>query len=255
MKLHMRDVMIYTVCIMFIIVFQAEGVAVATNVMPKEVMPFVKAKENDKKVYLTFDDGPSINTIKILDILDRFQVKATFFVMANEEPYASKGYREIIKRGHSIALHSYSHDYNFIYRSKNDFFKDLKRLELLLEQEYDVKSHFIRLPGGSGNKLFNQAATKPIIQEILRELKKSGYVYVDWNVDSKDGDSPFTSTQEITSNVLNMSKEHKQAIVLLHDINSMKNTVRALPTIIEGLKKDGFTFEIIDENTPKIQFN
>jgi peptidoglycan-N-acetylglucosamine deacetylase len=255
MKLHIRNLIMYIVCTMFIIVFQSEGAAAAKNVKPKEAVPFMKATENEKKVYLTFDDGPSINTINILDILDQFQVKATFFVMANEEPYASKGYREIIKRGHAIALHSYSHDYKFIYRSKNDFFTDLKRLELLLEQEYGVKTHFIRLPGGSGNKLFYQASTKPIIQDILRELKKSGYVYVDWNVDSKDGDSPFTSAQEITRNVLSTSKEHKQAIILLHDINSMKNTVKALPTIIEALKKDGFTFDIIDENTPIVQFH
>ena len=222
---------------------------------PEEIWPLIKSNENVKRVYLTFDDGPSTNTIKILDILDQYQVKATFFVIGNEEPYAAASYREMIKRGHSIALHSYSHDYNLIYRSKNDFFKDLKRLELLLGNKYSIKTNFIRTPGGSGNKLFYQAATKPIIKDILSQLTNSGYVYVDWNVDSKDGISPYTSTYEIKRNVLNTSHDYKQAIILLHDINDMKSTVKALPAIIEGLKKDGFIFDTINDSTPKIQFN
>lgn len=222
---------------------------------PEELQPFLKANKNVKKVYLTFDDGPSLNTIKILDILDRYQVKATFFVIGNEEGYAANCYREIIKRGHSIALHSYSHDYNLIYGSKNDFFKDLKSLEWLLDNKYGIKTNIIRIPGGSGNRLFYQAATKPIIKDILHQLTNSGYVYVDWNVDSKDGDSPYTSSYQITKNVLHTSHDYKQAIILLHDINDMKNTVKALPAIIEGLKKDGFIFDTINDSTPKIQFN
>ena len=109
--------------------------------------------------------------------------------------------------------------------------------------------------GGSGNKLFYQHSKKPVIKGILRELTNSGYVYVDWNVDSKDGISPYTSAYEITRNVLTYSQNQKKAIILLHDINDMKNTVNALPAIIHGLKKDGFTFEVIDEVAPKIQFN
>lgn len=222
-------------------------------VTSEEMTPMIK--ENTKKVYLTFDDGPSINTMKILDILDQYQVKATFFVIGNEEAYAKNCYREMIKRGHSIALHSYTHDYNLIYRSKNDFFKDLKRLELLLDKKYGATTNIVRIPGGSGNKLFYQESTKPIIKDILHQLTNSGYVYVDWNVDSKDGISPYTSAQEITRNVLSASHNHKQAIILLHDINDMKNTVKALPAIIKGLEKDGFTFDIIDKSAPKIQFN
>ncbi|MEH6948822.1 hypothetical protein V7068_17485 [Bacillus sp. JJ634] len=113
----------------------------------------------------------------------------------------------------------------------------------------------VRLPGGSGNQLMYRAATRPVIKGILQELKDTGYVYVDWNVDSKDGISPLTSQQTITQNVLSNAKHHKQAIILLHDINSMKNTVKALPTIIEGLKEEGYIFDIIDEMTPQIQFN
>lgn len=225
----------------------------AKTITPEELAPLVK--QNTKVAYLTFDDGPSINTIKILDILDEYQVKATFFVIGNEEDYAKKSYQEMIKRGHTLALHSYSHNYNVIYRSKNDFFKDLKRLELLLGDTYGTKTNVVRIPGGSGNKLFYQHSTKPIIQDILEGLTSSGYVYVDWNVDSKDGISPNTSAYAITRNVLTHSRNYKQAIILLHDINDMKNTVQALPAIIQGLKKDGYTFDVISESAPKIQFN
>jgi len=252
-KTSIRTLFILISCLVVCMVFTiGSGLG---QTIPEELDPLIKSDQSLKKAYLTFDDGPSINTMKILDILDRYQIKATFFVMGNKEAYAEKSYREIVARGHSIALHSYSHDYNVIYRSKKDFFQDLKRLELLLSAEYGVKTHFVRLPGGSGNQLMYRAATRPIIKGILQELKDTGYVYVDWNVDSKDGISPLTSQQTITQNVLSNAKHHKQAIILLHDINSMKNTVKALPTIIEGLKEEGYIFDIIDETTPQIQFN
>lgn len=254
MKTLFRSMFITLFCMILSLTWFTNGTIGKTGA-PEEISPLIKANNHVKKVYLTFDDGPSQNTMKILNILDQYQVKATFFVIGNEEGYAADCYREMMNRGHSIALHSYSHDYNLIYRSKKDFFSDLKRLESLLGEKYGTKTNIIRIPGGSGNKLFYQAATKPIIKDILHQLTNSGYVYVDWNVDSKDGISPYTSSHEISKNVLNTSHNYKQAIILLHDINDMKNTVKALPTIIEGLKKDGFTFDTINNSTPKVQFN
>lgn len=222
---------------------------------PEELQPIQEMKRNQKIAYLTFDDGPSLNTMKILDILDQYNVKATFFVMANKEPYAEASYREMIKRGHSIALHTYSHNYQTIYRSKEAFFHDLHKLETFLHDHYGVSSTIVRLPGGSDNRLSHQASTRPIIRSILDELTNSGYIYVDWHVDSKDGDSPNMSTSEITRNVLTRYKNYRQPIILLHDINQMKATVKSLPIIIESMKKDGYDFDIIDESTPKTQFN
>lgn len=252
MKTLIRSLLCMIISTIISITYFSNGTIAETD-YPEEIAPFIKQKT--KVAYLTFDDGPSINTIKILNILDEYQVKATFFVIGNEEDYANKSYQEIINRGHTLALHSYSHNYNLIYRSKNDFFKDLKRLELLLRDKYGANTNVVRIPGGSGNKLFYQYSTKPVIQDILQELTNSGYVYVDWNVDSKDGISPYTGAYEITRNVLTQSHNQKKAIILLHDINDMKNTVNALPAIIQGLKKDGFTFDVIDDSAPKIQFN
>lgn len=253
MKTFLRWLTILIVCTLTVVFISEVGAE--RKIVPDELSPLIKSEENKKTAYLTFDDGPSINTMKILDILNRYQVKATFFVIGNEEPYAQKCYQAMMSRGHLVALHSYSHDYNVIYRSKKDFFHDLKRLEWLLGNKYHIKSNFVRLPGGSGNMLYYREATRPIMKGILQELKQTGYVYVDWNVDSKDGISPFTSAQQITNNVLTHSKGQKQAIILFHDINDMKNTVKALPVIIESLKKKGYSFEIINETTPKTQFN
>ncbi|RRN71648.1 polysaccharide deacetylase [Peribacillus simplex] len=256
---HMKNplkLFLTIVCSFIIILLLTDVLAIHVHAMvPEEMEPILKSKENQKVAYLTFDDGPSLNTMEILDILDRYHVKATFFVKGNEEPYAKECYQEMISRGHAIALHSYTHDYSIVYRSTESFFQDLNRLETMLQKEFGVKSRIVRLPGGSNNRLRHQAATKPIINGILQQLMEKGYIYFDWTIDSTDGISPSISEQQIITSVQKGTKDQKQVNILLHDINSMKNTVKALPDIIEYLKKEGYTFDTIDETTPKIQFN
>jgi peptidoglycan/xylan/chitin deacetylase (PgdA/CDA1 family) len=125
----------------------------------------------------------------------------------------------------------------------------------MLQEEYGIKSRIVRLPGGSNNRLRHQASTKPIINGILQQLTEKGYIYFDWSIDSTDGFSPSISEQQIITAVQKGTKNQKHVNILLHDINSMKNTVKALPDIIEFLKKEGYTFDTIDETTPKMQFN
>ncbi|RFU68274.1 polysaccharide deacetylase [Bacillus sp. V59.32b] len=221
--------------------------------IPPELSPF-KQNDEQKVAYLTFDDGPSLNTKNILDVLDRYHVKATFFVKENEKPYAMKGYREINKRGHVIALHSSSHDYSVIYRSKDGFFEDLNQLEAFLKGNFGISSRLVRFPGGSRNITTRQNATKHVVNEVIQELSKKGYVYCDWNVDSKDGFSSSISEQTIINSVLKGTRNQKQAVILLHDITDMKNTVRALPEIIEGLKEQGYIFDIIHDDSQQVQF-
>lgn len=218
-----------------------------------ELSPIIE-KEKKKVAYLTFDDGPSRNTIRILDILDEYGIKATFFVMANETPEGLVGYDEMIKRGHQIALHTYTHDYREIYTSKEEFFENINQLEAFLSQRYNIKTNLIRFPGGSKNVSSRQYGGSQIMTDIKDECAKRGYRFFDWNVDSKDGISPYVSVSEITSNVLNGVKNKERAIILLHDINAMTNTVTALPNIIKGLKEQGFVFEIINNKTEDMQF-
>ncbi|RFU65392.1 polysaccharide deacetylase family protein [Peribacillus glennii] len=228
---------------------QGTGRPIAVDLLPPGP---INGKQQQRIAYLTFDDGPSTNTKAILDILDRYEIKATFFVMGHEEPYAMKGYKEIKNRGHVIALHCFSHDYSVIYRSKEGYFKDLNRLEVFLKKNFGITSNVVRFPGGSKNITTRQAATKHVVPDIINELTKRGYIYYDWTIDSRDGDSPYVSKQAIIQNVLKEAAHQQQAVILLHDINSMKNTVRALPDIIEGLKSQGFIFDIIDDYSPKV---
>ena len=232
------------------------GLTIYAIPIPDELVPLTNTSEfaERKVAYLTFDDGPSHNTIPILDILDKYQIKATFFVMANRQSYAKQAYEEMVRRGHTIALHSNTHDYRVIYRSKDDFFKDMGKLESLLDHKYAINTKLIRFPGGSNNMLIQRNEKKSIRTDIISELEQRGYTYFDWNVDSKDGISPMISQQTITQSVLTGAKKHKQAVILLHDIDDMKNTVRALPDIIIGLKKQGFEFEMITEDNGKVQF-
>ncbi|WP_051348500.1 polysaccharide deacetylase family protein [Peribacillus kribbensis] len=215
---------------------------------PEEIQPV------QKTAYLTFDDGPSLNTMPILDVLDHYGVKATFFVIGNEEGYAARAYREMVSRGHAIALHTYSHDYDVAYGSVQSYFSDMERLESLL-QKYGVRTNLVRFPGGSKNRAVLYGHKKEVLNGIKTELAKKGYTYVDWNIDSTDGYSPSISKYTIVSNVLKGAKDLEQSVILLHDINSMDNTVRALPEIITGLKEQGYEFDVLNDYTAKkVQF-
>ena len=219
-----------------------------------DFFPVKEQSENKKVAYLTFDDGPSNNTIRILDILDEYQIKATFFVMANSTPVAMEGYKEMIERGHTIALHTYNHDYDKIYVSTDVFFENIVQLEKFLWENFSIKTKTLRFPGGSKNVSSKRYGGQRIMSDIIERCHELGYRYFDWNVDSGDGISPNVSVSSIVTNVLKGAKGKENAIILLHDINAMNNTVTALPTIIKGLKEQGFEFDIISDETEEIQF-
>ena len=230
-----------------------DNVSNAAPSAEKELNPIIEQEEK-KVAYLTFDDGPSRNTIRILDILDEYDVKATFFVMANDSPEGKTGYNEMIKRGHQIALHTYSHNYADIYTSMEAFFHNIEQLESFLAEGYNIRTNVIRFPGGSKNVSSRQYGGPNIMKDIKEECVKRGYRFFDWNIDSKDGISPYVSVGEITSNVLSGARNKDTAIILLHDINAMTNTVTALPNIIKGLQEQGFIFKVISDKTAEMQF-
>ncbi|MGN1402033.1 MAG: polysaccharide deacetylase family protein [Bacillus sp. (in: firmicutes)] len=217
--------------------------------------PFLDYPEDHRKIaYLTFDDGPSTNTIPILDILDEYGIKATFFVMANDSEVGMNGYKEMMERGHTIALHTFSHDYRDIYVSPDAFFRNISQLEAFLDDRFSIRTNILRFPGGSKNVSSKIYGGPKIMKKIAEESKRRGYRYFDWNIDSTDGISPSVSVQTITTKVLKGADHVDKAVILLHDINLMNNTVKALPAIIEGLKQKGFHFEVINERTEQLQF-
>ncbi len=220
------------------------------NLYPQMYVPFngfeeVKAQ---KTVYLTFDDGPSNQTQKILDLLDTYGVKATFFVVGKQDDTSKAMLREIVKRGHSLGVHSYSHQYKNIYASVDAYMADFYQLYSYITEETGVTPTIFRFPGGSING-YNASFYQQIIAEMLRR----GFVYYDWDVDSKDATTKAT-TQTIVHNVLSQCTNKTHPIILMHDFNNTGKTLNALPTIIESLLKQGYTFEKLDNNIQPVIF-
>lgn len=215
----------------------------------------VKPWVNPKIAYLTFDDGPSNLTPKVLDILKNENVKATFFVCGNNSEFGRKTLKRILDEGHTIGNHSYSHNYSYLYSNETNFFKDLYRNESAIYNTTGVKTKLVRLPGGSNNQVSVRYGGNNVMNKINSILLKKGYIYFDWNASSGDAATPPATTNQIIYNVLNNASKHNYPIILMHDSYTKDNTVKALPIIIEKLKEFGYDFKSITKNTGKVVFN
>lgn len=209
-------------------------------------------EEDVKYAYLTFDDGPSENTKKILDFLKANNIKATFFVIG------TNGYDDVYKRivdeGHTLAIHSNTHKYNEIYLSVYAFMQDINTLSDRLEKLTGVKPSIMRFPGGSNNTVSYKYGGKELMDKLTKEVSKLGYCYFDWNVDSSDATATCRNKDSIFNAVMNGVEGKKNAIILMHDATAKTSTVEALPQIVAGLRKKGFVLAPITEDTPAIQF-
>lgn len=196
---------------------------------------------NDKVVYLTFDDGPSENTAKVLDVLDKYGAKATFFVTGN-----NRQHDDLIKRahaeGHAIGLHTYTHDYEDVYASKDAYYKDLKKISDLVEKLTGEKSMLIRFPGGSSNTVSTKY-TKGIMTDLTKEVQEKGYQYFDWNCDSTDASGNNVPVKTLVKNATSGVGDHIN--ILMHDTDAKDTTVEALPDIIEYYREKGYSFRAL----------
>ncbi|WP_461614902.1 polysaccharide deacetylase family protein [Clostridium sp. Marseille-QA1073] len=208
---------------------------------------------NRKVAYLTFDDGPSKNSIKILDTLKKYNIKATFFVNGREDEFSHKVYERIIKEGHTLGNHTYSHDYSYIYSNMNNFAEDFNKLQKLIKSNYNYEIKIARFPGGSNNTI-SENYHYNIMKDLSKFLIASGYTYFDWNIDSNDVASIAPSRDYIISSVLENSKDTNSAIILMHDNIMKTSTVEALPYIIDGLISQGYEFSSLDPSQYTIQF-
>lgn len=203
-----------------------------------------------KVAYLTFDDGPSENTETILDILDRYGVKATFFVISKKN--MDSKYKMIVDRGHAIALHAYSHTYSRIYKSEEAYFEDLSKISDKVYNLTGVRSRIIRFPGGSSNTVHRKYC-KGLMDKLKVSVGKKGYIFHDWNVDSKDASANNVPAENLIENIKKYSKDKDVIDILMHDTGESKQTtVEALPQIIEYLQSEGYKILPITENTPPI---
>ena len=198
--------------------------AIKTGKAKKKATNKTKKKIHQKTAYLTFDDGPSVNTDKVLDILDRYKIKATFFVVGRTDKVSIRRYKEIVKRGHNIGLHSLTHNYKLVYASLDSFKKDVYAIRDIVKKYTGVDSKIYRFPGGSSN-----GVAKINMHKVIKWIRSAGYQYFDWNLGS-----------------------NTDKIVLLHDSQDKVNTLRALPRIIELLKREGYRFAKITKNTKPV---
>ncbi|GAB6275215.1 MAG: hypothetical protein STSR0004_20800 [Peptococcaceae bacterium] len=222
-----------------------------------------KPSNPPKYVYLTFDDGPNTNfTGRILDILAQQRVKATFAVVGLNAEKNSDLLKRIVKEGHVIINHTYTHDYKKIYASPEELLADMENTNQVLEKILGQYENFFRPPGGLGylNKLFRE------------KLKENGYQLVGWNVTGGDsnpeGVTPEQVYYKVTNGLTKVEKLKLAPIILLHDgaqlstidvpsdsvvgkyVQNRESVVSALPRIIELLKQKGYTFAVVDESTP-----
>jgi len=209
-------------------------------------------KSVEKEVYLTFDDGPSENTSKVLKILEDNEVNATFFV--NGHHGYEDIYKQIINQGNVIGNHTYSHDYKTEYSSVSAYNQDVDKLNSFLEGIGIPKPTLMRFPGGSNNTISTSYGGKDIMNKLIKEEIRKGYQYIDWNVYSGDSEKTIKSKEVIIDNVMRGSKGMKSIVILFHDSKPKTTTVEALSIIIKNFKEQGYVFKTLSINSPVIHF-
>ena len=188
---------------------------------------------NEKEIYLTFDDGPSESTGEILNILKQNNIKATFFVVTNnhDTPEMRSMLQRIVREGHTIGIHSYSHNYALIYSSVKAYLSDFYKVYQWVYDVTGVCPTIFRFPGGSINE-YNGG----VYREIITEMNRRGFTYYDWNMAAGDASEKPIQASTIEDTILSQAKSVMRGIVLMHDSSRKGTTVQALQGIIQGLQ-------------------
>jgi len=203
----------------------------------------------NKVVYLTFDDGPSRYTSRLLEILDKYGVKATFFV-TDQFPSYRHMIGETYRRGHTIALHTYKHNYASVYASEDAYYNDLYTIRDIVVQQTGFSPTIVRFPGGTSNTV-SRKYCRGIMSTLAQTIAYHGFHYCDWNVSSGDAGGAKTMSA-VYNNVISGIQKHSVSIVLQHDITS--HSVEAVDHIIFWGLEHGYTFLPMSETTPMVHF-
>lgn len=211
--------------------------------------PTMHAERDEKTIFLTFDDGPSQRTDEILAILAEKDVKATFFVVGKSDEESYDRLRAIVEQGHTLAMHSYSHDYESIYSSVEAYLTDMYQVFDMIKRETGTAPTLYRFPGGSIN-----AYNSGIYEELIAEMTRRGFIAHDWNISSQDAVNTLPSKNIILNNVIGQANNKTYGIVLMHDSAGKATTVAALPEMIDSLKEKGFVFDKLEQEDAPIFF-
>lgn len=213
---------------------------------PNRQTDWLDHSNGEKTLYLTFDDGPSANTEKVLDILDKYGAKATFFVTGHEPEYRPM-IAEAYRRGNTIGMHSYTHDYATIYQSEDAFFDDLSQVADVVKEQIGYVPYLTRFPGGVSNTV-SESYCPGIMTALASDLQAKGYQYYDWNVSSSDASGNHVPVDTIVQSSCAYGS-FTNVILLCHDSGAKTTTVEALPQIIEYYQSQGFVCKAIDRST------
>ncbi len=223
---------------------EAETSTEETTTEQKTEPPTVEPLPDGKYAYLTFDDGPSANTEAILDILDQYGVKATFFVNGHTGETMEARYKAIVDRGHALGIHTYTHKYDSVYGGIESFANEVESLREYLYNITGVDVRLFRFPGGSSNTIADD------ITPYIQWINDNGYSYHDWNCSNGDAESKKPTVQQIIDNcMIQVNQGYKNLVILMHDTKSKDTTVEALPMVIEKLLENGYEIRAIDERS------
>lgn len=210
-----------------------------------------EAVRERKTIYLTFDDGPSMDvTPEILDILKQNDVKATFFILN----YGEKSIpilERMVREGHTIGIHGYSHDYSEIYASEDAFMENIQKLHDKLLKDIGYDATIVRFPGGSSNTI-SEKYKKGIMTKLTKRLEKEGWQYLDWNVSTGDAEGSNIPSSQLLKAVKKELEPEQANVILLHDTSSKQSSADALQDIIDYGIENGYTFCPVTEDTTMV---
>ena len=198
-------------------------------------------KFDTKRVFLTFDDGPSNNTHEILDILKQYNIKATFFVLGSQVQVFPETTNRIYNEGHYIANHGYSHKYSSIYQSPEQVLNEYNQCNEVVAKTINVpeyNSHLFRFPGGSvGGKYAD------LKKQAITLLDQNNILHIDWNSLTGDSEKANPTEEYLMDNLQKTTEGKNNLVVLMHDAQAKHITVETLPKVIEYLQQQGYTFK------------
>jgi peptidoglycan/xylan/chitin deacetylase (PgdA/CDA1 family) len=223
---------------------QGETVSAERTVHVQPIKNPDTVSPDSNTIYLTFDDGPGPYTSELLDVLAKYNVKATFFVTGANSKYFDQIAREY-NEGHSVGVHSYSHNYKTVYASEEAFFNDFNATEDLIYSQTGSYTKLFRFPGGSSNTV--SSFTPGIMTALAKDMTDMGYQYFDWNVSSGDA-GETTKTDQVVKNIINGCKGRKASVVLQHDIKDY--SVAAVEQVIIWGLNNGYVFSALDVSSP-----
>ena len=211
-----------------------------------DILSDLKKNDGKKTAYLTFDDGPNTSvTPRVLDVLRRYNIKATFFAVGSLIEQNPSIARRIYDEGHLLANHSYSHKYTELYADAQSFMNEINHTEEIIKGIVCKENYpkILRFPGGA----FEVGSHAEVKKQIKTLLQENGYRYCDWNSLSGDAESKTPTADYLIQKISSTIKGKEDVVILMHDAVSKSITAETLPEIIEILINDGYTFGTLDE--------